>query len=184
MIALRPLHAKTARRSASRLAAERGLTLIPPYDHPHVIAGQGTAALELFEEVGALDVLFVCVGGGGLISGSALAARALAPRLPGVSASSPRRATTCSSVPSGRDRAHRRAEDHRRRCADTAPRRADVRDDPALVDDVVTVSDPELVRAMRFFAERMKLVVEPTGCLGRGSRAGRQARDLRASASA
>src|SRR5213593_3423263 len=62
-----------------RLASERGLTLIPPYDHPHIIAGQGTAARELIEEVGALDLLFVPCGGGGLLSGSAIAARALAP---------------------------------------------------------------------------------------------------------
>lgn len=61
------------------LAQEKGLTLIPPYDHPHVIAGQGTAAKELFEEVGELDALFVCLGGGGLLSGSALAARHLSP---------------------------------------------------------------------------------------------------------
>ena len=62
-----------------KLAEERGMTLIPPYDHPDVIAGQGTAAQELFDEVGPLDALFVCLGGGGLLSGSALAARALAP---------------------------------------------------------------------------------------------------------
>src|SRR6186713_1184231 len=62
------------------LAAERGMTLIPPYDHPDVIAGQGTAAKELFEETGPLDALFVCLGGGGLLAGSALAARALAPQ--------------------------------------------------------------------------------------------------------
>src|SRR5262249_56797641 len=62
-----------------RLAQERGLTLIPPYDHPHIIAGQGTAARELFEETGALDYLFVPCGGGGLLSGSALTARAVAP---------------------------------------------------------------------------------------------------------
>ena len=62
------------------LAARHGLTLIPPYDHPHVMAGQGTAALELFEEVGPLDALFVPLGGGGLLSGTALATRALAPR--------------------------------------------------------------------------------------------------------
>ena len=62
-----------------RLASERGLTLIPPYDHPHIIAGQGTAARELIEEVGALDLLFVPCGGGGLLSGSAIAANAMAP---------------------------------------------------------------------------------------------------------
>jgi threonine dehydratase len=62
------------------LAAERGMTLIPPYDHPDVIAGQGTAAKELLEETGPLDRLYICLGGGGLTSGSALAARALAPK--------------------------------------------------------------------------------------------------------
>src|SRR5882762_2173383 len=62
-----------------RLAAERGLTLIPPYDHPHIIAGQGTAARELIEEVGTLDFLFVPCGGGGLLSGSAITAQAMAP---------------------------------------------------------------------------------------------------------
>jgi threo-3-hydroxy-L-aspartate ammonia-lyase len=65
---------------ARKLAEERGMTLIPPFDHPHVIAGQGTAAKELFDEVGELDHLFVCVGGGGLLSGCALAARALSPK--------------------------------------------------------------------------------------------------------
>ncbi|MCY7317977.1 MAG: pyridoxal-phosphate dependent enzyme, partial [Ramlibacter sp.] len=64
---------------SAALAQERRMTLIPPYDHPDVIAGQGTAAMELFEEVGGLDVLLVCMGGGGLVSGSALAARALSP---------------------------------------------------------------------------------------------------------
>ena len=66
------------------VAAARGMTLIPPYDHPDVIAGQGTAAKELFKEVGELDALFVCMGGGGLLSGSALSARALAPNCKGV----------------------------------------------------------------------------------------------------
>src|SRR4029078_5810486 len=64
---------------AARMAQERGLVVIPPYDHPHVVAGQGTAAKELFDEVGQLDYLFVCVGGGGLISGCALASHALCP---------------------------------------------------------------------------------------------------------
>ena len=66
---------QTVKRSAASWPRERGMTLIPPFDHPHVMAGQGTAALELIEDVGALDLLFVCVGGGGLISGCAVAAR-------------------------------------------------------------------------------------------------------------
>jgi threonine dehydratase len=149
----------------NRLAAERGLTLIPPFDHPHVIAGQGTAAAELFEEVGALDVLLVCVGGGGLISGSAIAARQMAPdcRVIGV------------EPDAGNDvqRSFREGRivhiDVPKTIADGAQTQqpgaltfATIR---ALVRDVVTVSDPALVRAMRFFAERMKLVVEPTGAL-------------------
>ena len=71
---------KTVKRSASASRDERGMTLVPPFDHPHVMAGQGTAALELIEEVGRLDVLLVCVGGGGLISGCAVAARHLRPQ--------------------------------------------------------------------------------------------------------
>lgn len=77
------------------LAAERGLTFIPPYDHPHIIAGQATVASELFEEAGELDALFVPLGGGGLLSGTVLAAAELA-RTAGSTASSPRRATTDS----------------------------------------------------------------------------------------
>jgi len=149
-----------------RLAAERGLTLIPPYDHPHVIAGQGTAAKELFEECGPMDALFACLGGGGLLSGSALAARALAPscKVYGV------------EPEAGNDGQRSLREgriihiDTPRTIADGAQTQhlgehtfAIIRRD---VDDIHTASDAELVEAMRFFAERMKMVVEPTGCLG------------------
>ena len=106
----------------ARIAAERGMTLIPPFDHPDVMAGQGTAALELINEVGPLDVLLVCVGGGGLISGCAVAAKH---KLPGI---------------------------------------AVIGVEPEAGND--TVSDAQLIRTMQFFAERMKQVVEPTGCLG------------------
>lgn len=147
------------------LATERGLTLIPPYDHPDVIAGQGTAALELFEDVGELDALFVCLGGGGLLSGSALAAGALAPgcRLYGV------------EPEAGDDgqRSFRTGEIVRIPTPDTI---ADGAQTQALgeltfpiirrdVTDVYTVSDAELVDAMRVFAGTLKIVVEPTGCL-------------------
>ena len=67
------------REKLEKRLLKNGLTLIPSYDHPHVIAGQGTAAKELFEEVGDLDYLFVCLGGGGLLAGSALSARQLSP---------------------------------------------------------------------------------------------------------
>jgi threonine dehydratase len=149
-----------------RLASERGLTLIPPFDHADVIAGQGTATKELIEEVGALDFLFVPMGGGGLVSGSALAARALAPRCKifGV------------EPEAGNDgqRSFRSGEIVRiatpRTIADGAQTQqlgeltfAIVRRELA---DVLTASDAQLIEAMRFLAERMKQVVEPTGCLG------------------
>ncbi len=149
-----------------RLAEERGLTLVPPYDHADVIAGQGTAALELFEDVGELDVLYVCLGGGGLLAGSALAARALSPRtrLVGV------------EPEAGNDGQQSLAAGHIVHIA-TPQTIADGAQTQHLgqltfpiirreVDEIVTVSDAELVQAMRFFAERMKLVVEPTGGLG------------------
>ena len=151
---------------SKRLSAERGLTLIPPFDHAHVIAGQGTAAAELIEDVGALDLLLVCVGGGGLVSGSAVAARHLAPdcRVIGVE-------------PQAGDDVQRSFRAGRivhidvpKTIADGAQTQqpgvltfATIR---ALVSDIVTVDDAALVRAMRFFAERMKIVVEPTGALG------------------
>jgi threo-3-hydroxy-L-aspartate ammonia-lyase len=140
--------------------------VIPPYDHPDVLAGQGTAARELFEEVGPLDVLLVPLGGGGLLSGSALATRALAPdcKLYGV------------EPEAGNDgqQSFRQGEivhiETPKTLADGAQTQhlgqftfAIIRRD---VDDVLTASDAQLVEAMRFFAERMKMVVEPTGCLG------------------
>ncbi|GLU32473.1 threo-3-hydroxy-L-aspartate ammonia-lyase [Trinickia caryophylli] len=157
---------KEDREEIGRELAERhGLTLIPPYDHPHVIAGQGTAAKELFEEAGPLDALFVPLGGGGLLSGSALSARALAPacRVYGV------------EPEAGNDgqRSFRSGEiveiDTPQTIADGAQTQhlgqytfALIR---AHVDDIFTASDAALVECMRFFAERMKIVVEPTGCL-------------------
>ena len=148
-----------------RLAHERGMTLVPPFDHPHVMAGQGTAALELMQQVARLDLLLVCVGGGGLISGCAVAARHLQPecRVVGV------------EPEAGDDvqQSLRRGEivhiEVPRTIADGAqtqqPGRYTFPVIQALVSDVVTVSDDALRRAMRFFAGRMKLVVEPTGCL-------------------
>ncbi|MGZ5274302.1 MAG: threo-3-hydroxy-L-aspartate ammonia-lyase [Caldimonas sp.] len=149
-----------------RLAEERGLTLIPPYDHPDVIAGQGTAAKELIEETGPLDALFVCLGGGGLLSGSALAARALAPgcKVYGVE-------------PEAGDDGRQSFRSGRIVRIETPKTIADGAQTQSLgritfeiirrdVDDVFTASDAELVDGMRFFAERMKMIVEPTGCLG------------------
>ncbi len=150
---------------ARELAAREGRTFIPPFDHADVLCGQGTAALELFEAVGELDVLLVCLGGGGLLSGSALAARAMSPRCQvyGV------------EPEAGNDvqQSFRRGE----RVRIPTPRTiADGAQTPLVgeltfeiirrhVDDILTVTDAQLVEAMRFYAERMKMVVEPTGCL-------------------
>ena len=151
---------------AAELARERGMTVIPPFDHADVIAGQGTAAKELFEEVGALDTLFVCVGGGGLISGSALAARALAPACKVIGVEPEAGNDAQQSMRSGTIV----RIDTPRTIADGAQTQsvgkltfAIMRRD---VDDIMTVSDAQLVETMRFFAERMKIIVEPTGCLG------------------
>ena len=150
---------------ARRLAQERGMTLVPPFDHADVIAGQGTAALELFEETGPLDHLFVCLGGGGLISGCALAADALAPqcRVYGVEPATGNDAQ--QSLRSGR----RVKIEVPQTIADGAQTQqlgeltfAIIRNK---VRDIFTATDAELVQAMRFYAERMKMLVEPTGCL-------------------
>ena len=149
-----------------RLAGQRGLTLIPPYDCADVIAGQGTAALELFEEVGALDALFVCVGGGGLLAGCALAASVLAPEcaLYGVEPEAgddgrqSLRAGRIVTIAVPKTIADGAMTTHLGEITFPIIQRH--------VRDIVTVSDAQLVAVMRFFAERMKMVVEPTGCLG------------------
>jgi threonine dehydratase len=150
---------------AARCAAERGFAVIPPYDHADVIAGQGTAALELIEETGPLDSLFVCLGGGGLLAGSALSARALAPdcRVYGVE----------PEAGSDGQQSLRQGSIVRIEVpvtiADGAQTQALGRLPFAIlqreVADVLTVGDAELVWSLRFFALRMKIVVEPTGCL-------------------
>ena len=148
------------------LAERHGLTLIPPYDHPHVIAGQGTAARELLEEVGPLDALFVPLGGGGLLSGSALSARALAPacRLFGVEPAAGNdgqqslRTGAIVHIATPDTIADGAQTQHLGHLTFPIIRRD--------VTDILTAADPELVDAMGFLASRMKLVVEPTGCLG------------------
>lgn len=151
---------------ARRLQGEGGGALIPPFDHPDVIAGAGTAAKELIEEVGPLDLLLVCCGGGGLLSGSALAAKHLSPacRVIGVE-------------PELGDDATRSFKTGVLQTVKNPRTIADGARTPSLgtltfplvrkyVDDMVTVSDDDLVRTMRFLWERMKIVVEPTGALG------------------
>jgi threo-3-hydroxy-L-aspartate ammonia-lyase len=150
---------------ARRIAEAQGMTLVPPFDHPQVMAGQGTLAKELIEEVGPLDVLLTPVGGGGLISGCATAAQALSPgcRVYGV------------EPEAGNDAQRSLAAGHivrietPRTIADAAQSRTlGGFTFPVLqrcVAGVLTVSDAELVETMAFLAGRMKLLVEPTGCL-------------------
>ncbi len=150
---------------AARIAAEKGATVIPPFNHPHVIAGQGTAAKELIEDVGALDDLYVCCGGAGLLSGCAIAARHLSPgiRVVGVE-------------PAGGDDAARSFRTKTLQRVENPQTIADGARTQSLgditfalvlehVQDIVTVTDTQIVEAMRFLWERMKLVVEPTGAL-------------------
>ncbi len=148
------------------LAERNGLTMVPPYDHADVLAGQGTAAKELFEEVGELDAFFVCLGGGGLLSGSALSTRALSPKckLYGVEPEAGNdgqqsfRSGSIVHIDTPQTIADGAQTQHLGNITFPIIRRD--------VDDILTVSDAQLVDAMRFFATRMKLVVEPTGCLG------------------
>jgi len=151
---------------AAQLAKERYLTVIPPYDHPHVVAGQGTAAKELFEDTGPLDMLLVPCGGGGLISGCAVAAHRMAPncRVIGVE-------------PAAGDDAARSFRSRTLQTVDNPQTIADGARTPSLgkitfplvlhyVSDIVTVGDTQLLDSMFYLWERMKLVVEPTGALG------------------
>ena len=150
---------------ARAIAGERGLTLIPPFDHPHIIAGQGTAAKELIEDAGRLDYLLVCCGGGGLLSGCAIAAAALSP--------------DCKVIgvePAAGDDATRSFKTGTLQTVHNPDTIADGARTSSLgritfplvmryVHDMLTVSDEELIRSMRYLWERMKIVVEPTGAL-------------------
>lgn len=151
---------------ARELEAEHGYTLIPPYDHIDVVAGQGTAALELFEEVGDLDMLLTPCGGGGLLSGSAIAARGMSPgcRVIGIE-------------PELADDATKSFHTKELHTVHNPPTIADGTRTPSLgkitfplvleyVDDMKTVSEEAIIEAVRFLFYRMKLVVEPSGALG------------------
>ena len=148
-----------------KLASESGAALIPPYDHPDVIAGQGTAALELFAEVGDLDVILVCLGGGGSLAGWGLVAKHLCPKcvVAGVEPEAGNRGQLSLqkgelvTIPVPKSIADGALVSHLGK-----------HNFPIIqscVDDIVTVTDQQLINSMKFFAERMKIVVEPTGCL-------------------
>jgi threonine dehydratase len=148
------------------LAQKHGLTLIPPYDHPDVMAGQGTAAKELFDEVGPLDAFFVPLGGGGLLSGSALSTRALSPDCAlyavepeaGNDGQQSFRSGKIVHIETPKTIADGAQTQHLGQYTFPIIQRD--------VTDVLTASDAELIDCMRFLAARMKIVVEPTGCLG------------------
>ena len=148
-----------------QIATERDCTIIPPYDHRDIIAGQGTTAFELLEEVGTLDILLVCCGGGGLLSGCAIATRKLAPN--------------CKIIgvePANADDATRSFQTKTLQKIENPKTIADGARTSYLgkltfplvlanVDDMVTVSEEEIIKTMFFVWERMKLVIEPTGAL-------------------
>jgi threonine dehydratase len=151
---------------AEHLQIKNGFTMIPPYDHLDVIAGQGTAALEMFEEIGRLDALLVPCGGGGLLSGSAIAAKHIDPncRVIGVE-------------PELADDATRSFYTKRLHRIKNPPTIADGTRTPSLgkitfplvleyVDEMKTVSEAAIIEAVQFLFYRMKLVVEPSGALG------------------
>ena len=150
---------------AARLAKEHGFTVIPPFNHRDVIAGQGTAGKELFEDVGPLDALLVCLGGGGLTSGCALAAQALSPgcKVYGVEPEAGNDAQ--QSLRAGKIIEIAQPRSIADGAVTTALGDLTFGVMQQLVEDVLTVSDEQLIQTMRWFAERMKLVVEPTGCL-------------------
>jgi threo-3-hydroxy-L-aspartate ammonia-lyase len=159
---------RTASREelGARLEAERGMALIPPYDHPDVVAGQGTAALELVEQVGPLDTLVAPCGGGGLLSGTALVAKGMLER--------------CRVVgvePLAADDATRSFRSGTLQRVQNPPTIADGLRTPSLgritfplvqrhVDEFRTVTEAEIVESLRFLWTRLKLVVEPSGAVG------------------
>jgi threonine dehydratase len=150
----------------AELAASRGLALIPPYEHEHVIAGQGTAALELLDEVGDLDALVVPVGGGGLIAGSATAAKGLQPGIRVVGVEPEAGDDTKRSLAAG----ERVTIPVPRTIADgqaaSIPGEMTFAINKRLVDEIVLVSDDEIRAALRFAVDRLKLVMEPSGASG------------------
>ena len=159
---------------ARKIAAERGLALIPPYDHADVIAGQGTAAKELIEDAGPLDYLFVCVGGGGLISGCALAAHELSPGCKVIGVEPEAGNDVQQSLRKGEIVTIPVPKTIADGARTTFPGKLTFAIMRVLVSDILTVRDDQLVDAMKFFVSRMKIVVEPTGCLAAAAVFGKQ----------
>ena len=150
----------------AQLAHDRGLELVRPYDDPLVMAGQGTTALELLEEVPELDVLVVPVGGGGLIAGCATAAKALRPGIRVVGVEPEAGDDTRRSLAAG----ERVRLEVPKTIADglqaTVPGELTFEVNRERVDEIVAVSDAEILDAMAFLFDRLKLVTEPSGAVG------------------
>jgi threo-3-hydroxy-L-aspartate ammonia-lyase len=150
---------------SQHLATERGMIIVPPFDHPHVIAGQGTAAKEFLEDVPDLDYLFICVGGGGLLAGSLLAAHALAPQCKVIGVEPEAGNDGQQSLRAG----HIIKISTPHTIADGAQTHSlGLLTYPIIrqyAEDIVTATDEQLAESMRLFAQRMKIVVEPTGAL-------------------
>ncbi len=157
---------QTRETLARAIAAEHGFTIVPPYDHPDIVAGQGTAALELCQDAGPLDYLLAPCGGGGLLSGSAIAAKGLCPAC-----------TVIGIEPEVADDATRSFHSGELHTVHNPPTIADGTRTPSLgavtfplvlayVDDMRTVTEQAIIEAVRFLFYRAKLVVEPSGALG------------------
>ena len=149
----------------ARLSAERGLTVIPPYNYAPVIAGQGTAAKELIEDTGELDLLLVCVGGGGLLGGSAVASKAMQPNCRVVGVEPQAGDDACRSFRSGQIESVLNPETIADGARTPSMGELTFRLMQENVDEMRAVSDASLIDGVRFYWERMKIVVEPTGAL-------------------
>jgi len=150
---------------AAELAATRGLTLVPPFDHPHIVAGQGTAAKELIEAVGPLDLLLVPCGGGGLVSGCAIAAHALSPGIKVLAVEPSLGDDVQRSFRTGTIQSVVNPATIADGARTAAPGEVTFPLIMRYVSDVLTVDDTELARAMWYLWERLKVIVEPTGAL-------------------
>jgi threonine dehydratase len=151
---------------ANRVAKERGMVTIPPFNHPHIVAGQGTAAKELIEETGPLDALLVPCGGAGLLSGCAIAARQLAPNCRVIGVEPAKGDDVTQSVRAGKIVTIPVPDTIADGARTQAPGTITFPLVQRYVNEMVTVSDEELLPAMFWLWERMKIVVEPTGALG------------------
>ncbi len=151
---------------ARELSESRSLTLVPPFDHPHIIAGQGTAAMELIEDTGPLDALFVPCGGGGLVSGCAIAAHELAPGIAVYAVEPAAGDDVQRSFRTGAIQSVENPQTIADGARTTAPGRYTFPLIQRYVRDVYTVDDEQLLNATFLLWERMKIIVEPTGALG------------------